>query len=236
MSTARVIADADRLTSSGTIGLGLRLAIPIALAGIGGLYAERSGTVNIGLEGMMVMGTIMAGYFGWQWGPVGGPRSLERSAAFWPGLLLGLATATFGVNHIVAGFAINIIAPGVARFLANQWFTTPEAAALGGSVSNGPPVDGQFPKVSLPVLSSGPDLLGDLEEKGWWLISDAAGILRGLTVRHPARHDHRRSCSSSARAISSGTPRSGFACGPPARSRAPPTRSVCRSSGCATTA
>ena len=180
MSTARVIADADRLTSSGTIGLGLRLAIPIALAGIGGLYAERSGTVNIGLEGMMIMGSIMAGYFGWQWGPT---AALIAGAfgGILAGLLLGLATATFGVNHIVAGFAINIIAPGVARFLANQWFTTPEASALGGSVSNGPPVDGQFPKVSLPVLSSGPDLLGDLEEKGWWLISDAAGILRGLT-------------------------------------------------------
>jgi general nucleoside transport system permease protein len=180
MSSARVIADADRLTSSGTIGLGLRLAIPIALAGIGGLYAERSGTVNIGLEGMMVMGTIMAGYFGWQYGPV---AALIAGAfgGILAGLLLGMATATFGVNHIVAGFAINIIAPGVARFLANQWFTTPEASALGGSVSNGPPVDGQFPKVSLPVLSSGPDLLGDLEEKGWWLISDAAGILRGLT-------------------------------------------------------
>ena len=40
----------------------------------------------------------------------------------------------------------------------------------------------QFPKVSLPVLSNGPDLLGDLEKKGWFVLSDVAGILRGLTV------------------------------------------------------
>jgi ABC-type uncharacterized transport system permease subunit len=184
MSTARLIADADRLTSSGSVGLGLRLAIPIALAGIGGLYAERSGTVNIGLEGMLIMGTIMAGYAGWHWGPT---AALFAGAfgGLLAGLLLALATATFGVNHIVAGFAINIIAgssgPGVARFLANQWFTTEEAAALGGSVSNSPPVDGQFPTVSLPVLSDGPDLLGDLEREGWFVISDVAGILRGLT-------------------------------------------------------
>ena len=68
----------------------------------------------------------------------------------------------------------------------------PRRRRSGGSISNGPPVDGQFPTVSLPVLSSGPDLLGWLEEKGWFLISDVAGILRGLTIDLAARHDHRR--------------------------------------------
>jgi len=58
MSTARIIADNPDLTSSGTFGVGLRTAAPIALAGLSGLVAERSGTINIGLEGMMVMGTI----------------------------------------------------------------------------------------------------------------------------------------------------------------------------------
>ena len=37
------------------------------------------------------------------------------------------------------------------------------------------------PELSLPLLSSGPDLLGDLEQQHWFLISDAAGLLRGLT-------------------------------------------------------
>lgn len=181
ISAARIIADADRLTSSTTIGTGLRLGVPIALAGIGGLYAERSGTVNIGLEGMMTLGTVMAGWAGWQWGPwaalIGGVVG-----GLFGGLLMSLATTTFGVNHIIAGFAINIIGPGVARFLANVWFTTAEAAADGGSITSSPRIEGSLPRVSLPVLSDGPDLLGDLEDKGWFVLSDLAGIAKGLTT------------------------------------------------------
>lgn len=181
MSIARLIADADRLTASTTVGVGLRLAVPIALAGMGGLYAERSGTVNIGLEGMMTLGTVMAGWAGWHWGPwaalvagiVGGIAG---------GLLMSLATTTFGVNHIIAGFALNIIGPGVARFLANVWFTTEAARAEGGSITSSPAIQGDLRRFSLPVLSDGPDLLGDLEDKGWFFLSDAAGMLRGLTV------------------------------------------------------
>lgn len=181
ISVARIIADADRLTSSTTVGTGLRLAVPIALAGIGGLYAERSGTVNIGLEGMMTLGTVMAGWAGWHWGPwaalIGG-----IVGGLVGGLLMSLATTTFGVNHIIAGFAINIIGPGVARFLANVWFTTAEAAADGGSITSSPRIEGSLPRVSLPVLSDGPDLLGDLEGKGWFVLSDLAGVARGLTT------------------------------------------------------
>ncbi len=180
ISLARIIADADRMTAATTIGTGLRLAVPIALAAIGGLYAERSGTVNIGLEGMMTMGTVMAGYAGWQWGPwaalIGG-----IIGGVFGGLLLSLATTTFGVNHIIAGFAINIIGSGVARFLANIWFTTAEAKAGGGSITSSPSITGALPRYSLPILSDGPDLLGDLEHKGWFILSDLAGVLKGLT-------------------------------------------------------
>ncbi|HUF99755.1 MAG TPA: ABC transporter permease [Ilumatobacter sp.] len=181
ISTVRLIADADRLTSSTTVGTGLRLAIPIALAGIGGLYAERSGTVNIGLDGMMTLGTVMAGWAGWNWGPwaalIAGILGGVAGA-----MLMSLATTNFGVNHVIAGFAINIIGPGVARFLANVWFTTPEASAAGGSITSSPRITGGLPRVSFPVLSDGPDLLGDLEGKGWFVLSDLAGILKGLTT------------------------------------------------------
>jgi len=48
-------------------------------------------------------------------------------------------------------------------------------------VTQSPALDSRPPTVSLPVLSSGPDLLGDLENKHWFLVSDLAGVLRGVT-------------------------------------------------------
>ncbi len=155
----------------------LILAVPIGMAGLGGLFAERAGVVNIGLEGMMVLGTWGAGWAGYQWGPF---AAVVAAAVFGAlgGLLHAVATVTFGVDHIVSGVAINILADGVARFLSEVFYTGNPA---GGGVTQSPPLKGNAPTLSLPVLSSGPDLLGSLERKHWFLLSDAAGILRGVT-------------------------------------------------------
>jgi len=145
--------------------------------------------VNIGLEGMMIMGTIFAGWWGWHWGPwvaiLGG---IIGGVLF--GLLHALATATFGVNHIVSGFAINIIAPGVARFMAGLLFVDASGASIdGGSISNSPGISSPIGRFTLPILSGGdlfgwksPDPLGWLEAREWFVISDVAGLLHGLTT------------------------------------------------------
>ena len=61
LSIGRVLANTPDVTSSDTFGAALRLALPIGLAGFGGLVSERAGVVNIGLEGMMILGTWGAG-------------------------------------------------------------------------------------------------------------------------------------------------------------------------------
>lgn len=183
MSLARLLADNSDLTSAGTFGVAIRTAAPIALAGLAGLYAERSGTVNIGLEGMMIMGTIFAGWWGWQMGPwmalVGG-----IVGGLLGGLLHALATVTFGVNHIVSGFAINLIAPGIARFMANQLFV----GQPGGSVTNSPGNSSSLGRFTMPFTSGGdlfgwttPNLLGWFERQGWFVVADVAGLGRGIT-------------------------------------------------------
>ncbi|MFC4115633.1 ABC transporter permease [Nonomuraea zeae] len=181
MSLIRIVTGYDDITSSGTFAAALMLAVPIGLAGLGGLWAERAGVVNIGLEGMMVLGTWFAGWAGYQWGFAAALLAGLVAGAL-GGLLHAIATVSFGVDHIISGVAINLLGPGITRFLSETFYKEgTSAAAAGAGLTTSPGMSSQAPPVSLPGLSSGWDLLGSLENTHWFLISDLAGILRGLT-------------------------------------------------------
>jgi general nucleoside transport system permease protein len=169
----RVITGANDITSSGTTGAALRLAVPIGLAGLGGLWAERSGVVNIGLEGMLILGTWGGAWAGWHWGPWAGVLAGALFGAL-GGLLHALATVTFGVDHIVSGVAITILAAGLTRFLSALAYKNVPGAGVTQSPQVKPIGTASIPGVSQPLL--------DLERHHWFVISDLAGVLRGLTV------------------------------------------------------
>ncbi|MFF0158956.1 ABC transporter permease [Streptomyces sp. NPDC005263] len=177
VAAVRVITGSNQLTSEGQVSAALGLAVPIGLAGLAGLWSERSGVVNIGLEGMMILGTFGAGWIGWQSNP-------------WLGLLCGIgfgvlgglvhavATITFGVDHIVSGVAVNLLALGTTQYLAKIFFSEGAAADAGGNPKQSPPVD-SLPTIDVPGLSDG---LKSLENHHWFLVSDIAGILGGLVT------------------------------------------------------
>ena len=171
VSLVRIVTGADNLDSSGAIQAAITAAVPIALAGLSGLWSERAGVVNIGIEGMMVLGTFGAGYAGYQWGPWAGVF-FGIVCGLLGGLLHGLVPITVGVDHIISGVAINILAPGLALYLSRLVFTD----APGGGQRQSPPVP-DVGRITLPWLS---DWLGEIEAKGWFFVCDLAGIIRGF--------------------------------------------------------
>lgn len=180
LSIVRFTTDASALTSSITVGAALRATIPILLAGLAALWADRVGIVNIGIEGMMILGTWFGGWAAWQWGAYVGVLFAILGGSL-GGLIHCVAVTRFNVDHVISGVAINILALGAMRYLSELIFVGEQ----GGGITQSPQQTSSIGKLSLPVLSGGwgtPDVLGNLEKRGWFLISDAAGILRGLTI------------------------------------------------------
>jgi simple sugar transport system permease protein len=169
LAAVRAITGANDLTSSGAVRAALQSAVPIGLAGLGGLWAERAGVVNIGLEGQLILGTWFGAWAGYHWGPWAGVVAAIAGGAL-GGLLHALATVTFGVDHIVSGVAITILATGAGRYLSQLAFK----GLPGGGVTQSPPVP-ELPRWNVPGISA----LDGLERKHWFLLSDLAGILRG---------------------------------------------------------
>lgn len=172
VAAVRDITGESDLTSAGTMNAMLIGAVPIGMAALGGLWSERSGIINIGLEGMMMFGTWFgaAGTFfghsvwvGLVCGILGGGLG---------GLLHAIACVSFGVDHIVSGVAITILAQGLTRYLSVAFF----ADQHGGGATQSPELP-DFPSVSVPGISHP---LGKLAHTHWYLASDLAGLLRGF--------------------------------------------------------
>jgi simple sugar transport system permease protein len=170
LSITATLTGQIQLTSSGTTQAAVRLLLPILFAALGGLWAERAGVINIGLEGMLILGTWGAAWAGYQWGPyaavVGG---LVFGAL--GGLLHAVATVTFGVNHIVSGVAITLLGMGLTRYLASVVFLP-----LTQNPRESPPVPA-FETFSVQPVADG---LRAVESEQRVVLSDVAGLLGGL--------------------------------------------------------
>ncbi len=119
----------------------IRMSIPILLAALGAVYSERSGVVNIGLEGMMITGSFWAAVGAYHYGPLAGILFAIMAASLMA-LIHAVVSVTFRVDQIVSGVALNILAYGAARFAS---------IALFQRATMSPHVDG-FKHWNIPLL------------------------------------------------------------------------------------
>ena len=139
----------------------LRLATPLMFCALAGLFSERSGVVDIGLEGKMLFAAFAAGATGAVWGST----SLALLAAVGVAIALswmhGFACVSHRGDQVVSGVAINIIAAGLTVVLGIAWF------AQGGqtpAVSNAVRIQAVFPQAAASL--SGIPWIGPLLGQG----------------------------------------------------------------------
>ena len=154
------------LLTESVYGAALRLSAPIALAALGGIFAEKSGVINIGLEGLLIISAFTAVWVtdlvanGTQLG------GLSVLFGFFAGVvassLLSLVFAVvcieFRADQIIAGLAIWLVALGLAPFASQLLYGGPNTGSV-GTVPTFPNVFGFLPRGSdLPQWLNPPDV------------------------------------------------------------------------------
>ncbi|HEX7065352.1 MAG TPA: ABC transporter permease [Bacillales bacterium] len=148
-------------------------AAPLILTALGGVFSERSGVVNIGLEGLMVMGAFIGATVtlfaqDWGFGRLSPWFALLIAAIVGAlfSLLHALATVTFRADHVVSGVAINFLATGLCVFLTKKIFESGQT----------PYIDYRIFKIDIPVLGDIP-IIGPLFFQNAYLTSYLAIII-----------------------------------------------------------
>jgi simple sugar transport system permease protein len=176
LAAVRVITGAHEMDSEGSLRAAIMATCPILLAALGGLWSERSGVVNIGLEGQMLLGSWGAAFFTYYYGPWAGLLGAIGFGVL-GGLLHALATVTFGVDHIVSGVALNLIATGLTIFLAEAFFADLDSQFGHGGAQQLTGIQ-KPPVITIPGVS---DAAANLADKHWFAVSDVAALVAALT-------------------------------------------------------
>ncbi|MFY0758979.1 ABC transporter permease [Metabacillus dongyingensis] len=130
----------------------LFVAAPLIFTALGGMFSERSGVVNIGLEGLMVIGAFVAIVFNLTYADAFGDATpwLSILVAMGAGALLSVlhavASITFRADQVVSGVAINFLAIGLSLFLVKLFYGKGQTDRITES----------FSKIDIPLLSDIP--------------------------------------------------------------------------------
>lgn len=139
-------------------------AAPLIFTALGGVFSERSGVVNIGLEGLMVIGAFSAVVFNLTFAGTFGAATpwISLLVAMVVGALFSVlhavASITFRADHTVSGVAINLLATGLALFLVKLIYNKGETDIIKRS----------FSKVDIPILKDIPFVGKVLFQNTYW--------------------------------------------------------------------
>jgi len=120
---------------------------PLLFAVLGGILIERSGIIQLGAEGIMLMGAVTAALIHIRTGSLAAALIAVLAVGAALGLLHGFLTVSLRVNQIVSGLAMTLFGSGLSAFL--------------GKAIAGQPVPGAVPKLDMPFLEPVP-VIGDL--------------------------------------------------------------------------
>jgi simple sugar transport system permease protein len=120
----------DILAREGTLSSALRLSVPIALAALGGIFSEKSGVINIGLEGLLIISAFAAIYVADVTGGVWIGFAGGVVASILLSLLFAVVVIEFRADQIIAGLAVWLIALGLAPFASQVIYGRPNSPSV----------------------------------------------------------------------------------------------------------
>jgi len=168
---------------SGLIGATMRMATPIIFATLGEILTERAGVLNLGIEGIMLMGAMTGFLVTFSSGSVWAGVLAAAMVGMLLGLLMAVLAVNLGLSQHVSGLGITLFATGLAMFVYRLHFGSPTV----------PPTIQPFKQIALPLLSKipliGPGLFTQYSLTYFaWLLIPAMSILLyktrlGLKIR-----------------------------------------------------
>ena len=136
----------DAAFISGLIGATMRMATPIIFATLGEILSERSGVLNLGIEGIMLMGAMTGFLVTFNSGSIWAGVLAAAMVGMLLGLLMAFLAVNLGLSQHVSGLGITLFATGLAMFIYRLHFGSPTV----------PPTVEPFKQIALPVLSKIP--------------------------------------------------------------------------------
>jgi simple sugar transport system permease protein len=163
---------------SGLMGATMRMATPIIFAALGEILTERAGVLNLGIEGIMLMGAMTGFLFTYSTGSIWFGVFAAACVGMLLGFLMALLSVNLGLSQHVSGLGITLFATGLAMFIYRLHFGSPTV----------PPIIQPFQQVALPVLSKipviGPGLFTQytLTYIAWLLVPALSILLYKTTI------------------------------------------------------